>query len=43
MRWGACFGFLPVLQFTFIHFGIVALLGEVIYFILYGLVPKITE
>jgi hypothetical protein len=43
MRWGACFGLLSVLRLTFIRFGIVALLGEVIYFILYGLVLKITD
>lgn len=33
----------PIIRFTFIRFGLVALLGEAIYFVLYGLMLKLTN
>jgi putative flippase GtrA len=33
----------PIIRFTFIRFGLVSLLGETIYFLLYGLVLKFTD
>jgi len=43
MKWSARLQSFPIVRFTFIRFGLVALLGESVYFILYGLMVKLTN